>query len=73
MRAHISASLHIAALTIVLTVVTPFVPAAAAQTAGTITGAVQDASGAVLPGVTVTVRNLGTGLVRTSTTGAEGR
>ena len=73
MRAHISASLYLAALTIVLTVVTPFVPAAEAQTAGTITGAVQDASGAVLPGVTVTVRNLGTGLVRTSTTGAEGR
>ncbi len=53
--------------------VTPFVPAAAAQTAGTISGAVSDASGAVLPGVTVTARNTGTGLVRTAITGAAGR
>jgi hypothetical protein len=57
----------------VLLLVTPFVPTAAAQTAGTISGTVSDASGAVMPGVTVTVRNTGTGLVRTAITGAEGR
>ena len=74
MRAHISSLLLIVSLTlIVVTSVTPFVPTAFAQTAGAITGAVQDASGAVLPGVIVTARNIDTGLLRSSTTGAEGR
>ena len=49
--------------------VTPFVTGASAQTTGTIVGTVQDASGGVLPGVTVTVTNTGTGLVRTAVTG----
>ena len=47
--------------------------AAGAQTAGTISGGVSDASGGALPGVTITVRNTRTGLVRTSVTGSEGR
>ena len=39
----------------------------------TMTGRVTDQNGGVLPGVTVTVRDLGTRLTRTATTGAEGR
>src|SRR2546426_6943990 len=46
---------------------------AAAQTASTMTGRATDQNGGVLPGVAVTVRNLGTRLTRTATTGAEGR
>src|SRR5688572_21457359 len=46
---------------------------AAAQTTSTIAGRVTDQSGGVLPGVTVTVRDLGTRFTRTVTTGAEGR
>src|ERR1700734_850060 len=39
---------------------------------GTILGTVTDPSGAVLPGVKVTVKNLGTGLERTTETSADG-
>ena len=46
---------------------------AGAQTASTMTGRATDQNGGVLPGVAVTVRNLGTRLTRTGTTGAEGR
>ena len=53
--------------------ITTFVPAAHAQTAGTLWGTVQDQSGGLLPGVSVTVRSLATGLTRTVITGAEGR
>jgi len=41
--------------------------------AGTLTGVIQDASGAVMPGVEVTAKNTGTGLSRTVTANAEGR
>ena len=37
-----------------------------AQSTGTISGTVTDASGAVIPGATVVVRNEGTGLERTT-------
>lgn len=48
-------------------------PAALAQTiVGQISGLVTDASGAVLPGVTVTVTNDGTGLVRSAVTDERG-
>jgi hypothetical protein len=47
--------------------------AVSAQTTSTITGRVVDASGAVLPGVTVTARNLETSVVRTAVTGDDGR
>jgi hypothetical protein len=48
--------------------------ALAAQTAtGTVSGTVRDTSGAVLPRVTVTVRNIATGESRTATTDAGGR
>src|SRR5947207_5426797 len=42
-------------------------------TTGTISGVVQDTSGAVVPGVSVIVRNLDTGSARTVTTDARGR
>ena len=41
-------------------------------TAGTLTGVVQDPNGANLPGVSVVVKNLGTGATRTTTTGQDG-
>jgi hypothetical protein len=44
----------------------------AQEITGTITGTVADQTGGVLPGVTVTVRNTGTGLTREVQTGAEG-
>jgi hypothetical protein len=40
---------------------------------GTIGGTVKDATGALLSGATVTVRQLETGATRTLTTGADGR
>ena len=46
---------------------------ASAQTAATISGTVDDPDRRVLPGVTVTVRNVETSLVRTVATGPEGR
>ena len=58
---------------LILLLVPPLVPRAGAQTAGSISGIVQDANGGVLPGVTITVRNLETELIRTDVTGAEGR
>ena len=40
---------------------------------GTLTGVVQDSSGAVMPGVAVHAKNVGTSSVRTVTTNGEGR
>ena len=48
-------------------------PLYAQVTTGTILGVVQDASGAVIPGVSVTVKNLDTGITRTATTDEGGR
>src|SRR5437870_5476459 len=42
-------------------------------TTGTISGVAQDASGAVIPGVSVTIRNVDTGTGRTVTTDERGR
>src|SRR5215471_13501073 len=42
-------------------------------TAGTVSGTVQDSSGAALPGATVTIRNLDTGMARAITTDEGGR
>src|SRR5690348_4294781 len=48
-------------------------PAASAQAStGSIVGTVRDASGAVLPGVSVTIRNEGTNASREVVTGAAG-
>ena len=48
-------------------------PVSAQVTTGTISGVVQDSSGAVIPGVSVTVKNLDTGIARTVTTDEGGR
>ncbi|MBI4482897.1 MAG: TonB-dependent receptor, partial [Acidobacteria bacterium] len=59
-------------LTLGLLIASP--PLVLAQlTTGTLSGTVTDATRAVLPGVTVTVRNADTGLVRTLITDAQGR
>src|SRR5688500_5622881 len=68
--------MHLRLVTVVLwlsLLITPFVTTASAQTAGTLSGTITDASAAALPGVTVTARNTGTGLVRTVVTGGQGR
>ena len=50
-----------------------FAPAVSAQTSGaSLVGRVEDKDGAPLPGVTVTVSNKGTGLERSTTSGADG-
>ncbi len=48
------------------------VASVAQVTTGTIDGSVRDSSGAVIPGATVTVRNIATGISRTVTTDAAG-
>jgi hypothetical protein len=48
------------------------VPAWAQSTTGRISGTVSDTQGGVLPGVTVTVLQEGTGLTRSATTDADG-
>jgi hypothetical protein len=48
-------------------------PGASAQTSATISGTVDDPNRSVLPGVTVTIRNVDTSLARSVTTSAEGR
>ena len=44
----------------------------AAQTGASINGTVVDAQGGVLPGVTMTLRNIDTGVLRTTATEADG-
>ena len=61
------------AVLLVCLFVTPFIPGAAAQTTGTISGTVHDSTGFILPGVTVSATNESTGLVRSAITGVEGR
>ena len=48
-------------------------PAASQTSTGTLTGSVRDSSGAVMPGVAVTAKNVDTGVVRNVTTDPEGR
>jgi Carboxypeptidase regulatory-like domain len=50
-----------------------FLPAARAQVSASIKGIVTDASGAAVPGVTVTIKNVETGTVRSSVTDDAGR
>ena len=42
-------------------------------TTGTILGTISDSTGAVIPGATITMRNVGTGITRTANTDAAGR
>jgi hypothetical protein len=63
-----------AVLLLGLVVALAFASAAPAQTTnGALAGIVSDAQGAVLPGVTLTLRNADTGFLRTTTTQANGR
>lgn len=48
-------------------------PAAAQSTTGTIQGVVRDDQGGIVPGATVTVRNVGTGQVRTQVSTEQGQ
>ena len=66
---------HFAAATLALAIVAFTIPAVlgAQGLTGQISGILTDASGGVLPGVTVTIRNVGTGLTRETVTGADGR
>src|SRR6185295_10049216 len=43
-----------------------------AQSTGTLQGTIEDTSGAIVPGVTVTITNAGTGLERAITTDSDG-
>ena len=49
-----------------------YAPAAYAQATGSIVGVVTDETGAVMPGVTIEVTNVGTNQVRTAVTGDDG-
>jgi hypothetical protein len=62
-----------AAWWLVALLVTVAVPAVAQESRGAVTGVVADASGAVLPGVTVTVTNVETNVSSEATTDGEGR
>jgi outer membrane receptor protein involved in Fe transport len=65
-------SLRIPAFVLALAALTAL-PARAQVITAEISGVVMDASGAVLPGVTVTARNLGTGFERTAVSTERGR
>jgi hypothetical protein len=59
-----------------ITLSTLSIPAPAAaqgEASASVTGIVTDAQGGVLPGVTVTLRNIESGTVRTTATEADGR
>src|SRR5437660_12486232 len=57
---------------VVVLVLLASLPAVAQKITGDISGDVTDASGAVVPNVTVTAQNVGTGLSRTATTTSTG-
>jgi hypothetical protein len=57
---------------LLLAVALAFLPLAAQETTGTIAGTVTDPSGAVIPGVTVTVTNKDTGVALKATTNSAG-
>ena len=61
------------ALAVALLLAAPWAFAQQGSTTGTIEGFLQDASRGAVPGATVTVRNLGTGLERTVLSGDDGR
>jgi hypothetical protein len=65
--------MHVRSLLLALFVLFILAARASAQTAATISGTVEDPNRSVLPGVTVTVRNVDTALIRTVATGPEGR
>src|SRR5580698_11060122 len=66
------ASLFLVLLSILLFVM-PFPGVSQTITTGDVTGTVTDSTGAVVPGATVTIRDLATNEVRDSITNGEGR
>ena len=64
--------MRVKCLSLWLLLVLVMAPPAFAQSTGTILGTVRDPSGAVLPGVAVTVVDAGTGSSRTVTTDGQG-
>ena len=60
------------AVAIVVALLSGAAPAAAQTNTGQISGTVRDTSGGVLPGVTVTVTNVGTGIEWTEVTSTTG-
>lgn len=56
----------------VLALLTFLAPVARAQTASSLNGSIVDQSGAAVPGASITLTNSATGLVRTTTSNAEG-
>jgi hypothetical protein len=68
MRARYAISTFLAVLALLFTA-----PLIHAQGTGEISGTVRDDQGGVIPGVTVTLRNVGTGVTRTETTSPEGK
>ena len=62
----------IAATTLSAAMLLCLAPAAAAQATGAIAGVIADETGAVMPGVTVEVRNTSTGQTRSVVSGADG-
>ncbi len=65
---------RLAGITLALAVVMTGIPrlTQAQGLTGQISGTVTDSTGGVLPGVTVTVKNVGTGLIREAVTGTDG-
>jgi hypothetical protein len=59
----------VVSLCLLLLVVSP----AMSQTSATLSGTIVDTSGGLLPGVALSLRNTGTGLVRTATSAVDGR
>ena len=69
---HMRAACAVAAACI-LTLASPVVPVLAQSTTATIQGVVRDDQGAVIPGATVTVRNVLTGQSRSAASQEEGQ
>jgi hypothetical protein len=66
-------SFWILALSVAAVLTLPTRAHAQATSSGSLSGMTQDANGAALPGVSVTVRNTGTALVRTTASDSDGR
>lgn len=69
----VKAQLFAAALFASMVFVLPFSAQAQSSPTGTLTGAVMDPSGGVLPGVTVTAKGQETGLTQQTVTGETGQ
>ena len=64
---------RLASLAVLLVLISLTLPAARAQMSSGITGIISDASGAVVPGAVINVKNTETGALRTATTNESGR